>query len=127
MGVTGNIGSLRGSGICELCNKISDWFDECRNENKVLIEQEYLDLVIANILSNSYILDSGCGSAVPISKFFIEQGNIVTGIDGAEEMIAKSQERFPEMSWILGDMRECDLAKKFDAIIAWDSFFSFKS
>lgn len=38
-------------------------------------------------------------------------------------MIKKWQESFPPAEWILSDMRYFQLEKRFDAIIAWDSFF----
>ena len=38
-------------------------------------------------------------------------------------MIAKCRDRFPDQTWIVGDMRTLDLGSRFDAIIAWNSFF----
>jgi len=109
--------------ICELYDEISDWFDSCRSENKELMEQSYLNLILDNIPSKSSILDLGCGSAHPIASFFIQKGFVVTGLDGAKNMINKCLNRFPSHEWILDDMRKCNLKKRFNAIIAWDSFF----
>ncbi|MDP1673363.1 MAG: class I SAM-dependent methyltransferase, partial [Burkholderiales bacterium] len=67
--------------------------------------------------------DLGCGSAEPIAKFLIEAGCRVTGVDVASAMIALCRERYPDGDWIEADMRELDLGHRFDAIIAWDSFF----
>jgi hypothetical protein len=38
-------------------------------------------------------------------------------------MIAMCQEQFPRQHWRVADMRTLDLARTFDGILAWDSFF----
>ena len=38
-------------------------------------------------------------------------------------MIGFCQRRFPDETWLLGDMRELKLEQRFDVIFAWDSFF----
>src|SRR5262249_37387416 len=37
--------------------------------------------------------------------------------------IAICKERFPDLLWIEADMRTLDLGRRFQAILAWDSFF----
>ncbi|MDA0782466.1 MAG: class I SAM-dependent methyltransferase [Proteobacteria bacterium] len=121
MGDAGNMSEINKQNVYEVYDKIFEWYDNART--KTLMEKEYLDLVLDHIGSGSNILDLGCGTAEPIAKFFIEKGHNITGIDGADNMIAICKERFPKQEWILGDMRECNLKKKFSAIIAWGSFF----
>ena len=53
----------------------------------------------------------------------IEVGCAVTGVDASHAMIAMCRDRFPEQTWMVRDMRALDLGSRFDAIIAWDSFF----
>ena len=65
----------------------------------------------------------GCGSAKPITAYLIEQANTVTGVDSSDVMIEMAKQNFPEHTWILADMRTVNLDRKFDAILAWDSFF----
>ncbi|MCB1037052.1 MAG: class I SAM-dependent methyltransferase, partial [Acidobacteria bacterium] len=43
--------------------------------------------------------------------------------DGSPKMIEICRSRFPEAEWRVGDMRELDLGRRFDGILAWDSFF----
>ena len=50
-------------------------------------------------------------------------GGVFTGVDAAPAMIALCRKRFPEATWIEADMRGFVLARRFDAIIAWDSVF----
>lgn len=38
-------------------------------------------------------------------------------------MVELCKQRFPKMEWQVTDMRNIKLNRKFDAIIAWDSFF----
>ena len=107
--------------ITQIYEDIAGWFDQ--NRRKTLEEKAYLELLLSNTKMNPSILDIGCGSGEPIAKFLIEKGCQVTGIDNAAKMIAICRERFPTMEWIQADMRNLSLPRKFDAIIAWDSFF----
>lgn len=107
--------------VYEAYDKIIDWFDNART--KTLMESEYLNLIIKNIPTNSDILDLGCGTGEPIARFFIESGYKVTGVDGSSKMIELCKKRFPDLQWIVSDMRDIRLQKKFDAILAWHSFF----
>ncbi|HFF9828402.1 class I SAM-dependent methyltransferase [Serratia marcescens] len=88
-----------------------------------LFERPWLDRFLRLTAANARLLDLGCGNGVPIAAYFIEQGHRVTGIDGAQAMIARCRQRFPQQEWRQMDMRQLDLAAKFDGLLAWDSFF----
>ncbi len=107
--------------ISPIYEAIADWFDQ--NRLKTVEEKAYLEQLLSHSKSSPSILDLGCGSGEPVAKFLIEKGCQVTGIDTSARMIAICKERFPTMKWIQGDMKKLDLPQKFDAIIAWDSFF----
>ena len=94
-----------------------------RDRSRTLMEGFYLREVRARLHDGAEILDLGCGTAEPIARFFIDAGCRVTGIDAAPAMLALCCERFPEMAWMECDMRKLDIDRRFDAIIAWDSFF----
>ena len=94
-----------------------------RDRSKSLMEKFYLDRVLAHLVEGAPVLDLGCGSAEPIAKFFIDNGCRVTGVDAATAMIAMCRKRYPQQTWIETDMRALDLRRRFDAVIAWDSFF----
>jgi trans-aconitate methyltransferase len=65
----------------------------------------------------------GCGSAEPIARYFIDQGHKITGIDSSPALIALCKDRLPDHEWIAADMRNLSLDRRFDGILAWDSFF----
>ena len=69
------------------------------------------------------MLDLGCGTGVPIARYLMEQSCQVTGVDASSAMIARCVDRFPERTWHLADMRTLALNRRFDGILAWDSFF----
>ena len=90
---------------------------------KSLMERPYLDAVAARLERGASVLDLGCGSGEPIARWFIEHGYDLSGVDAAPAMIALCRQRFPRTTWIEADMRTLALSRRFDAIIAWDSFF----
>ena len=97
-----------------------DWDKE---RGRVLFEKPWLDRLLALLPPRPCILDIGCGSAEPIKRYFIEKGCDVTGVDSSEALIAICKERFPHLDWFVKDMRELSLSRRFDGILAWDSFF----
>lgn len=107
--------------VCGKYDKIAGWFDT--NRGRGLMEREYLDALAARLPACGSVLDLGCGSGEPLAGFFIRKGFSVTGVDGSPAMIALCRERFPAMSWLVGDMRGLALGRRFDAVLAWDSFF----
>lgn len=69
------------------------------------------------------VLELGCGSGWPVGRYLTERGFTVTGIDSSPPMIELARERLPDQEWIVGDMRETALGRRFDGVMAWDSFF----
>ena len=68
-------------------------------------------------------MDIGCGMAEPIARYVLENGFQVVGIDSSPSMIAMCRARFPDSEWLVGDMRELALGRRFDGLLAWNSFF----
>ena len=62
------------------------------------------------------ILDLGCGTGLH-DKEFSERGYKITGLDLSEDMIEIAKERNPSSEFVVGDMSNFSLNKKFDAII----------
>ena len=101
--------------------KIADWFDKHRSCK--FFEKPYLDKVISYLKPGATILDLGCGMGEPIAQYLIQQGFQLVGIDGSSKLLACAQQRFPSATWIVEDMRNLKLDRKFDCIIVWHSLF----
>lgn len=86
-------------------------------------ELKFIKKICAQLKSQDEVLDLGCGTGYPIADFFLKNHFRVTGVDGAYAMIDIARSKFPDATWILADMRQLELNKKFSAIVAWDSFF----
>jgi SAM-dependent methyltransferase len=69
------------------------------------------------------VLDLGCGPGRPVAQHMVERGLRVTGVDSSPAMISLCRERLPNQEWIVADMRRLALGRRFQGILAWDSFF----
>jgi SAM-dependent methyltransferase len=97
--------------------------DFARGRQRFGGEAKYFAEMAARLPSGAAVLDIGCGSGVPIARFFVDYGFALTGVDAAPAMIGICRERFPEAEWVVADMRRLALARHFDAVFAWDSLF----
>ena len=53
----------------------------------------------------------------------VKRGLRVTGVDSSPTMISFCRDRLPNQEWIVADMRQLGLGRRFGGILAWDSFF----
>lgn len=98
------------------------WVD-ARLRASTLDERGWLDRFTQPIPAGGTVLDLGCGGGAPIAKYLSERGYAVTGIDSSPAMVAMFQARLPGQQALVADMRTLNLARRFDGILAWDSFF----
>ncbi|MBW8880779.1 MAG: methyltransferase domain-containing protein [Asticcacaulis sp.] len=89
----------------------------------VVFEAPWLDRFAAHLPVAGSVLDIGCGSGDPISRYFLNSGFNVEGIDSSPSLIAICRDKFPAQDWTVADMRNLKLGKTFDGLIAWHSFF----
>jgi SAM-dependent methyltransferase len=94
-----------------------------RLRTRTLFEKPWLDRFASLLRENSSVLDIGCGAGEPIAAYLRDRGFRVTGVDSSPAMIARAQSRMPEQCWHVADMRGLALGRRFDGILAWDSFF----
>ena len=87
------------------------------------VERAWIERFVALLPAGSSILDIGCGSGQPIGKYLIEHGFDVVGVDSSPMLISKCRTRFPDHEWIVADMRTLSVGRRFQGLIAWDSFF----
>jgi len=104
-------------------NKIAEEWANARNSSFVSkLVMDFSD----KIIPEGDILDIGCGTGYPLTHYLIEKKFKVTGIDASEKMIEIAQSyELPNAKFVSGDFFDFVSAKKFDGILAWDSFFHF--
>ncbi len=107
--------------IIELYERNAAAYD--RDRGRGLQERAWLDRFLDHVRPGGAVLDLGCGMGEPIARYLIESGYEVVGVDSSSTMIELCRQRFPAAEWHVADMRQVDLARRFDGILAWDSFF----
>jgi len=90
---------------------------------RTLFEALWLARFLALLSPGASILDIGCGSGEPIARHLIENGYAVSGVDSSPSLIGMCRTRFPTLDWQVADMRGLSLQRRFDGLLAWDSFF----
>ena len=93
------------------------------DRTRILFERPWLDRFAALLPQGGSVLDIGCGTGEPIARHLIEAGFDLAGVDSAPSMLALCRKRFPANEWIQADMRGLALGRRFDGLLAWDSFF----
>lgn len=81
------------------------------------------DRFVTLLPEGANVLDLGCGGGSPVASNLAAHGMRVTGVDSSQSLISLCRDRLPEQEWIVADMRNLQLGKSFDGILAWDSFF----
>jgi SAM-dependent methyltransferase/ribosomal protein S18 acetylase RimI-like enzyme len=94
-----------------------------RDRGKRLVERAWFERFRNVMPEGADVLDLGCGSGEPLAGYLIEAGHRITGVDSSPTLIGLCRSRFPDETWIVGDMRELSLARRFGGIVAWNSFF----
>ena len=108
--------------IIDLYQRHATEWDKLRGRY-CLLEKRWLDRFLAPLPPGASVLDIGCGAGEPIARYLIETGCRVTGIDSSPALIGICKDRFPDQEWVVADMRGLSLDRRFDGILAWDSFF----
>jgi len=107
--------------IITLYERHAQAYDRLRGRS--LFERAWLDRFLKLLPQKASVLDIGCGSGEPIARHLIETGCDVTGIDSSASLIGICRSRFPQQTWLAADMRKISLDRRFDGLLAWDSFF----
>jgi SAM-dependent methyltransferase len=94
-----------------------------RARGRRLTEKWWLDRFAELPHPSGHVLDIGCGSGEPIAHYLAEKGYSITGVDSSPEMIKMFRANLPEQTGIVADMRSLQLGRRFQGLLAWDSFF----
>jgi SAM-dependent methyltransferase len=87
------------------------------------IDKPFIERFVSFLPQRATVLDLGCGGGSPVALHMVAQGFRVTGVDSSPTLISLCRTRMPDQEWIVGDMRSLALGRRFDGILAWDSFF----
>ena len=71
--------------------------------------------ILAPLVKNKRVLDIGCGGGA-LTAFLASSGARVTGIDFSQEMIRCARERFPELTFVKGNILTTVFDEQFDII-----------
>ncbi len=107
--------------VVDLYERHAKAFDAERGRD--LREKPWLDRFLGHVRPAGTVLDVGCGMGEPIARYFLDSGYRVVGIDSSPALIAMCRQRFPASEWHVADMRRLALGRRFDGVVAWDSFF----
>lgn len=107
--------------LIDLYERFAAAYDVDRSRH--LQERAWLDRFLSYVRPGGTVLDVGCGMGEPIARYLLQRGVEVVGVDASPSMIGLCRQRFPTSEWVVGDMREIDLDKRFAGILAWDSLF----
>lgn len=99
----------------------SDWDADRRSGG--WNDRAWHDRFVGLLREGASVLDLGCGGGSPVADNLAAHGMHVTGVDSSSDLIALCRDRLPDQGWIVSDMRGLNLARSFDGILAWDSFF----
>lgn len=101
---------------------VADSWRRCRTEGSFK-ERPLLERLLASLPPGARILDLGCGSGEPITRFCADAGLQVVGVDTSARLLDYARRAVPGGTFLLGDMRTIRLEGEFDGIVAWDSVF----
>ncbi len=104
-------------------DRIAQQYADARTEFR---EKELVDRLLAMAKPGTHLLDLGCGCGRPITRYLLDRGHRVTGLDASREMLRLAQKECPEADWVHADMTEADLTGPYGGIVAWDSVFHVK-
>jgi SAM-dependent methyltransferase len=107
--------------ITDLYERHAQAYDQDRS--RTLQEHAWLDRFLRYVPPGGTILDIGCGMGEPIANYLLECGSSVMGVDSSPSLIALCRSRFPQSQWLVADMRDLALGRRFGGLLAWDSFF----
>ncbi len=96
-------------------------FDKVRPQS--FYEKDWLDDLLKPHPNNACVLDAGCGAGYPIGSYIANAGFELVGIDSSRAMLDLAVDRIVSGKFVEGDLRNFELPERFDAIVAWDSFF----
>jgi len=86
------------------------------------VREKYLGMLINLLPPGAAVLELGCGAGVPMTRYLVDNGLKVTGVDISRKQLALAEKNVPEATLILGDMTKLEFDENsFDAVTAFYS------
>ncbi len=102
-------------GYNKIAGEYSDWRRAFKNRKQ-------LEELAALLPEKAQILDVGCGTGIPATKFLFERGYEVVGIDLSVEMLKMARINVPGAEFLEKDMTQLDFENgSFDGLTAFYS------
>jgi len=102
-------------------DRIAVWFERTRDPAVGLPD---LDALARALPPSARVLDVGCGHGIPVSRWLVERGCRVTGLDSSPAMISRYGANVPDADARCGDVRVASFEPgSFDAVVAWGVLF----
>jgi len=86
-------------------------------------DKPFIERFLSFLPQGATVLDLGYGGGSPVALHMAAHGFHVTGVDSSPTLISLCQTRMSDQEWIVGDMRSLALGRRFQGVLAWDSFF----
>jgi ubiquinone/menaquinone biosynthesis C-methylase UbiE len=102
-------------------NKIASDYYNHRDLSKF---NDLLERFVDLLPEKGHVLDAGCGAGIPASKYLVNKGLKVTGIDISDSMLEMARKNVPNTNFLKMDMKELDFDNDtFDGLISVYSLF----
>lgn len=108
-------------GITQHYERYAHAFDTVRRRS--FVELHWFQRFAVSLKKGNSVLDLGCGGGEPVSRFLIDSGFDLTGVDTSATMISLCRVRFPRATFVQQDMRSVMFENPFHGIVAWDSLY----
>ena len=123
--VVSGVATLHADDVNELVrdgyDRIAERYTAGRAE---FVSLPYLERFSALMTPGGRVLDLGCGSGIPASRFLIEQGFRVVGIDISPRMVELARKSVPEATFEVRDMLSLQPSEiRVEGIVALYSIF----
>ena len=94
--------------------------EKYHNQRSIYPNKGLLLKFIKHLPKNSRVLDLGCGAGIPISKFLVDNGHKVTGIDFANGMLRLAKKNVPKARFLRMDITKLKLnPNSFDGAVSF--------
>lgn len=112
----------------QIKNVITSGYNKMANayaqERDMLKSGKYVRSLLKLLKKQSYVLDLGCGSGVPVAQQLIDAGHLVIGLDISETQIKLARKNCPTGSFSVQDIETLkDSEYAVDAVVSLYTFF----